>query len=190
LVARVLGDNEPLVGDLIEECERRSPAWLWRQLAFAAAVRLITGVARSLREPGRLEKSLTSLAVFGILCFQVSVAGSLLDVLLRLREHERLAWLIPVALMAFPEGCAIGKLAGRVRPAHRMMTIVLCGGSAAVAAALVSSMLRSTGAVFFPSIGFQVGIAAVFLLGMRIGAIGGTATKDEAFSNPYFRTRT
>ena len=30
-----LDDNEPLAGDLIEECAHRSRRWFWRQLMFA-----------------------------------------------------------------------------------------------------------------------------------------------------------
>jgi hypothetical protein len=30
-----LDNNEPLAGDLIEECAHRSRTWFWRQLMFA-----------------------------------------------------------------------------------------------------------------------------------------------------------
>ena len=40
-----LDDNEPLAGDLIEECEHRSRAWFWSQLMFAVLIRIVSGAA-------------------------------------------------------------------------------------------------------------------------------------------------
>ena len=83
LLHQLLGDNESLVGDLLEECPHRSRSWFWRQVMFAVRARAIAGASATFREPQRLGGVLTSLAMFTVLSFQVAVAGSLLHDLLK-----------------------------------------------------------------------------------------------------------
>ena len=43
LLHRLFGNNEPLLGDLVEECPHRSRSWFWRQVLFVVLTRAITG---------------------------------------------------------------------------------------------------------------------------------------------------
>ncbi len=83
LLPYLLGNDEPLVGDLVEEWPRRSTAWFWRQVVFAVLAKAGATVSAALREPQRLTGALGASAIFLILSFQVVVAGSLLDDLIR-----------------------------------------------------------------------------------------------------------
>lgn len=71
------------MADLIEECPHRSRGWFSRQVVFGVLAGAMTGASASLREPQRLGGVLTSIAMFIVLSFQVVVAGSLLDDLIR-----------------------------------------------------------------------------------------------------------
>lgn len=170
LLTRLL-DNEPLAGDLIEECAHRPRSWFWRQLMFAIMGRAATSAVAHFRDPSRLEEPLASLAVFGVLCFQVVVAGSLLNALLPAGRIERPEWLTFGVLLSFPVAWLTGKALSRLRPKHRLATVVLCGASAAGAALTIASMLTSSAAVFFPLAGVQVGAAAVFVAGLLAGTV-------------------
>jgi hypothetical protein len=39
LLERFVHDNEPLTGDLLEDCHERSDTWFWRQVLFAIFAR-------------------------------------------------------------------------------------------------------------------------------------------------------
>jgi hypothetical protein len=127
-----LDNNEPLVGDLIEECAHRSRTWFWRQLMFALLARTAADAAAAWRDPARLIAPLASLAMFMVLCFQVVVVGSLLaSVLPRtlVAGHE---WLALVVLLSLPVGWGTGNVTRRLHARSRVATVVLCGASAAV----------------------------------------------------------
>lgn len=173
-------DNEPLVGDLIEECAQRSRTWFWRQLIFAVLTRTATGAAAVLRHPAKLEGPLAALAVFMVLCFQVVVAGSLLAGVLPLTRMGRPEWLALVVWLSFPFAWVTGKATSRLRARSRVATVVLCGASAAIIALVTRSVLSSTSAVFFPAVGLQVMAAIVFMSGLLVGA---TAVTRPAGSN-------
>src|SRR5438046_4369805 len=91
LLHQLLGNSEPLVGDLLEECRHRSRAWFWRQAMFGVLARAITSASATLREPQRPGGGLTSLAVFIVLSFRVVVAGSLLGCLLQRRGRGQVS---------------------------------------------------------------------------------------------------
>jgi hypothetical protein len=164
-----LDDNEPLAGDLIEECAHRSRTWFWRQLMFVVLTRTATGAVAALRAPAQLASPLASLAVFMILCFQVVVAGSLLAGVLPLTRIARPDWLTLV-LLSFVVAWVTGKATGRLHARSRLATVVLCGASAAVTALVTRSVLSSTTTVFFPAIGLQTIAAIVFVAGLLVGA--------------------
>ena len=115
LVSLLLGDDEPLAGDLVEECPHRSRSWFWRQLMFAVLTRTATGAAASLRDPARLVGPLASLGMFVVLCFQVVVSGSLLAGVLPLTRIDRPEWLTLVVFLSFPVAWVIGKAMNRLR---------------------------------------------------------------------------
>jgi hypothetical protein len=168
-----LDNNEPLAGDLIEECAHRSRTWFWRQLMFALLARTATGAAAALRDPARLVAPLASLAMFMVLCFQVVVAGSLLASVLprtRVAGHE---WLALVVLLSLPVGWGTGKVTRCVHARSRVVTVVLCGASAAVIGLVTHAVLTSAGAVVFPALGVQAIAAMVFVSGLLVGADSG-----------------
>ena len=170
LVNWFLDDDEPLAGDLVEECSYRSRTWFWRQLMFAVLTRTAKSAAASLRDPAQLVGPLASLAMFMVLCFQVVVAGSLLASVLprtRVAGHE---WLALVVLLSLPAGWGTGNVMTRLHARSRVATVVLCGASAAVIGLVTNSALTSTGAVVFPALGVQAMVAMVFVAGL----VGGT----------------
>jgi hypothetical protein len=179
-----LDNNEPLAGDLIEECAHRSRSWFWRQLVFALLPRTATGAAAALRDPARLVAPLASLAIFMVLCFQVVVAGSLLASVLprtRVAGHE---WLALVVLLSLPVGWGTGNVTRRLHARSRVATVVLCGASAAVIGLVTHSVLTSAGAVVFPALGVQAMTAMVFVSGLMVGAgLGLVQTRSGLCSN-------
>jgi hypothetical protein len=173
LVNWFLDDNEPLAGDLVEECPHRSRTWFWRQLMFAVLTRTATGAAASLRDPAKLVGRLASFAMFMVLCFQVVVTGSLLATVLpriRVAGHE---WLTLVVLLSLPVGWGTGNVSKRLHSRSRVAMVVLCGASAAVIGLVTNSALTSTEAVFFPALGVQGMVAMVFVGGL----VGGTSSR-------------
>jgi hypothetical protein len=184
-----LDNNEPLAGDLIEECAHRSRTWFWRQLMFALLARTAAGAAAALRDPARLVAPLASLAMFMVLCFQVVVAGSLLASVLprtRVAGHE---WLALVVLLSLPVGWATGNLTRRLHARSRVATVVLCGASAAVIGLVTHSVLTSAGAVIFPALGVQAMAAMVFVSGLVVGADSGWFKRDRVSARTERRSQ-
>jgi len=182
LLLRLLpGDNEPLLGDLVEESERRSTGWLWRQVLFAMLARGTTAAKASLREPQRLTGALASFAIFVVLSFQAAVAGSLLRELIPRSDPGRSVWSdrpvpFPFAvLLLFASAVAIG---GGVRHVHgraRVAAVLFCGATAALAGLLTLSTLASPdGHQFFPSVAWQTLGAMVFVVGLLVGGYRGS----------------
>ena len=173
---QLLGDNEPLLGDLLEDCPHRSRSWFWRQVAFAVLARTITSVSATVREPQRLGGALTSVAIFIVLSFQVAVAGSLLDDLIQRLDRAQVTrihhpeWLMFVVLSSLPAGWIIGRAMSRLHRRSRVATVLVCGASAAVVASVTLSVSSSpsTGLVF-PSAALQTAAAMVFLLALLVG---------------------
>jgi hypothetical protein len=177
LLHQLLGDNEPLVGDPIEERANRSTAWFWRQLVFAVLARMMAGSWASLRQPVRLEGPLTSFAMLIVLSFQVVVAGSLLDDLVQRLDRDQMArighpeWLAFVVLLSFPAAWVIGKGMRSLHWRSRLATILVCGVSAAVVAFVTLSVLSSAVTrFFFPSAALQTAAAMAFVLGLLGGS--------------------
>jgi len=175
LLQRLFGNNEPLVGDLVEECPHRSRSWFWRQVLFAVLTRAITSALAMLREPQRLAAGLTSLAMFVVLSFQVVVAGTLLDDLIPLDRAQMTQinhpeWLVLVVMLSLPVAWFIGKAMNRLHRRFRVATVLFCGASAAAAASMTLSVLGSEASgLFFPSASLQTAAAMVFVLGLLVG---------------------
>jgi hypothetical protein len=172
----LLGQDEPIVGDLVEECRLRSRSWFWRQVMFAVLARAITGASATVREPQRLGGVLTSFAVFIVLSFQVVVAGSLLDDLIQrlsLAQVTRInhpEWLTFVVLLSLPAGWVIGRAMSRLHRRSRLAAVLMGGASAAIVASLTLSVLRSESSGFmFPSVALQTAAAMVFVFSLLIG---------------------
>lgn len=179
-----LDDNEPLAGDLIEECEHRSRTWFWRQLMFALLVRTALGAAGTLRDPARVVAPLASLAMFLVLCFQVVVAGSLLAIVLPGTRVGGQGWLALVVLLSLPVGWGTGKVVCPLRARSRVATVGLCGVSGAGIGLVVHAVLSSTAAVFFPAVGVQAIAAMVFVSGLLVGSgLWFSQTRSDLSSN-------
>jgi hypothetical protein len=170
----LLGDDEPLVGDLIEEWPQRSNAWFWRQVTFAMCAKAMTATSATLREPQRLSGALGTAAIFLILSFQVVVAGSLLDDLIRQVDRDQVTridhpeWLMLVVLLSLPVSWLSGRAMSRLHQHSRAATVLVGGASAAVVGAFTVSVLSATG-FFFPSAGQQTVAGMVFVLGLLSG---------------------
>lgn len=173
-----LNDNEPLAGDLIEECAHRSRTWFWRQLMFALVVRTALGAAGILRDPSRMVAPLASVAMFLVLCFQVVVAGSLLAIVLPGIRVASQGWLVFVVLLSLPVGWGTGKVVCSLRARSRLATVGLCGVSGAGIGLVVHVVLSSTPAVFFPAVALQSSAAMVFVSGLLVRA-GLWCAEDE-----------
>lgn len=176
LLPHLLGHNEPVVGDLVEEWPRRSSAWFWRQVMFAVFARVMTGASATLRKPERLGGELASVAIFVILSFQVVVAGSLLDDLIRRIDHAQVTrinhpeWLMFVVMLSLPVAWVIGRAMSRLHWRSRVATVLICGASAAVIASMTLSVLSSEATeFFFASASLQTAAAMVFVLGLLVG---------------------
>lgn len=172
----LLGDDEPLVGDLVEEWPRRSNVWFWRQVMFAVFVRTMTSVSAALREPQRLTGGLAHIAIFVILSFQVVVAGSLLDDLIRrldpqVTQLNHPEWFIFIVLLSLPAAWTSGKAMSHLHRRSRVAAVLVCGASAAIVGSVTVSVLSSDAArLFFPSAAHQTVAAMVFMLGLLVGS--------------------
>ena len=175
LLPYLLGDDEPLVGDLIEEWPRRSHAWFWRQVVFAMLAKAMRTASAILREPQQLTGALGSAAILLILSFQVVVAGSLLADLIRRIDRTQMTridhpeWLLSFVLLSLPVAWGIGRAIGRLHHRSRAATVVMAGASAAVVGAVTVSVLSATDS-FFPSAAQQTAAGMVFVLGLLIGS--------------------
>ena len=123
LVNWFLDDDEPLAGDLVEECSYRSRTWFWRQLMFAVLTRTAKSAAASLRDPAQLVGPLASLAMFMVLCFQVVVAGSLLASVLPRTRVAGPEWLALVVLLSLPVAWGTGNAMSRFTQRSRVATV-------------------------------------------------------------------
>lgn len=175
LLSYLLGNDEPLVGDLVEEWPRRSIAWLWRQIVFAMLTKAGATASTALREPQRLTGALGTTAIFLILSFQVVVAGSLLNDLIRQIDRTQVTrighpeWLLFVVLLSIPVAWFIGRAIGGLHHRSRAVTVVIAGASAAIVGAVTVSVLSVTDS-FFPSAAQQTAAGMVFVLGLLIGS--------------------
>jgi hypothetical protein len=175
LLPYLLGNDEPLVGDLVEEWPRRSNAWLWRQVVFAMLAKAGATASAALREPQRLTGALGAAAIFLILSFQVVVAGSLLDDLIRRIDRTHMTridhpeWLLCLVLLSLPVAWFIGRAIGVVHHRSRATTVVIAGAGAAVVGAVTVSVLSATDS-FFPSAAQQTVAGMVFVLGLLTGS--------------------
>jgi hypothetical protein len=175
LLPYLLGDDEPLVGDLLEEWPRRSNAWFLRQVVFAMLAKAGATASAALREPQRLTGALGATAIFLILSFQVVVAGSLLDDLIRRIDPTQMTridhpeWLLFFVLLSLPVAWFIGRAISGLHHRSRAATVVIAGGSAAVVGAVTVSVLSASDS-FFPSAAQQTAAGMVFVLGLLIGS--------------------
>ena len=175
LLPHLFGDDEPLVGDLVEEWPRRSNAWFWRQVVFAMLAKARATASAALREPQRLTGALGATAIFLMLSFQVVVAGSLLDDLIRRIDRTQMTridhpeWLLFFVLLSLPVAWFIGRAIGRLHHRSRAATVVIAGASAAVVGAVTVSILSAADS-FFPSAAQQTAAGMVFVLGLLIGS--------------------
>ena len=171
----LLGDDEPLVGDLVEEWPRRSNAWFWRQVVFAMLAKAVATASAALREPQRLTGMLAACAIFLILSFQVVVAGSLLDDLIRRVDRTQMTridhpeWLLFFILLSLPLAWFMGRAIGCLHHRSRAATVVIAGASAALVGAVTVSVLSATDS-FFPSAAQQTAAGMVFVIGVLIGS--------------------
>ncbi len=173
LLPLLLRDDDPLLGDLIEESSRRSLRWLWCQVRFVVYRRLMTSTSACLREPQRLGPGLSALGMLAGLIFQVVVAGSLLDDLMEQLVPVPRPWFGPagvmlVVLLSLPSAWLVGCAVRWLHPRSRLATVLICGASAAIAAALTLTAFGPGG--YLPAAGLQGTTAMVFVLVVLAGS--------------------
>ena len=98
----------------------RSSAWFWRQVVFA----VLAGPSQARRQPcanrNGWPEGWRPLAMFIVLSFQVVVAGSLLDDLIRRIDRAQMTrinhpeWLVFVVLLSLPVAWFIGRAMSRL----------------------------------------------------------------------------
>jgi hypothetical protein len=170
-----LGDDQPLIGDLVEEWPRRSIVWFWRQVLFAMWTRAVIGASATLREPQRLAEGLASMAMVLVVSFQMVVAGSLLDDLIRRLEPAHVTgihhpeWLTLFVLLSLPAAWIIGTAMSHLHRRSRVATVLAGGASAAIAAAVTVAALSPTARLLFPAATFQIAAAMLFVLALLRG---------------------
>lgn len=175
LLPYLLGNDEPLVGDLIEEWPRRSTAWFWRQVMFAMFGKVRAAASATVREPQRLTGVLASAAILLILSFQVVVAGSLLDDLIQRFDRAQVTridhpeWLVFVVLLSIPLAWLIGKAVSSLHRRSRVATVLVCGASGAAVGAVTVSVLGGMGS-FLPSAAHQTAAGMLFVIALLVGS--------------------
>jgi hypothetical protein len=172
----VLGDNEPLIGDLLEESLVRPPAWLWRQVIFVVCTAVATRVCGALREPQRLAGGLAAVAIFAVLSFQVVVAGHLLQDLVRHVSQSRISrfshsdsvgLIIALSLAA---AWAFGRTMNRLHQRSRLVTVLVCGATAAITGFVLVLASRGEATAFFvPSAAHVTAGAMAAVLAWLVG---------------------
>jgi hypothetical protein len=177
-------DNEPLIGDLLEQCHDRSAAWLWRQVLFAVLGQAIVRVRTSPRMT--TEGLLVATALLALLGFQAVVGATLMNHLLVLSDPawgqtgQYQAWQRYVIVPSLAVAVLTGRVIGRLHRAHRVAAVLALSVSATIAASLnlmlfvPNVFLRP----FLPQVGLQTLMATVFIAALFAG-IGSRSTCES-----------
>jgi hypothetical protein len=114
--------------------------------------------------------------MFLIVSFQIVVAGSLLDDLIRRIDPAQVTrithpeWMVFVVLL-LPAAWVIGRAMSRLRRRSRVATVLGYGASAAIVATVTLFVLAPEPTGFFlPSVAHQITAAMVFVVGLGIGS--------------------
>lgn len=182
-LARLLLDwlapgNEALRGDLDEEfASGRTSHWYWQQvmsvLAHEGTLR-IRG-----RAIHRIENYVTGFITLTLVAFYAVFVVNVTDWLLRF-EGFRILMRFPDAfgavngvapLLALALGAAVGRLIHGGHLNHRLLAIVVFGGTTMLCAAtaLKAASVAAGGTPFLPDLIPQVGATAMFVLGLLGG---------------------
>lgn len=186
-LAKVLLDwlapgNEPLRGDLDEEfAAGRGSAWYWRQVV--ATIALEGPLAIRARAVARVENFVTGMITLILLGFYAVFVVNVTDWLLRF-EGMHLLLQLPDAfgplngvapLLALALGAGTGRVISSGHRDHRVLSIVVFGGTTmlcAAAALKAASGGDASASLFLPGFIPQVATTAMFVLGL----IGGITT--------------
>jgi len=177
-------DNEPLTGDLLEQCHERSAAWLWRQVLFAVLGHAIVRVRTSPRMT--TEGILVATALLSLLGFQAVVGATLMNHLLvlgdpawgetgRYQEWQRYV-IVPSLVVAV----LMGRVIGRLHRAHRVAAVLALSVSATIATSLNLMLFVPNVFLqpFLPQAGLQTLVAMIFIAGLFAG-IGSRSTCES-----------
>ena len=182
-LARLLLDwlapgNEALRGDLDEEyAAGRGSRWYWQQVM---AVLAHEGTLRIRgRAIHRIENFVTGFITLTLVAFYAVFVVNVTDWLLRF-EGFRILMRFPDAfgavngvapLLALALGAGVGRLIYSGHLNHRILAIVVFGGTTMLCAAtaLKAASVASGGAPFLPLLIPQVGTTAMFVLGLLGG---------------------
>ena len=181
LLERFVHDNEPLTGDLLEDCHDRSDTWFWRQVLFAIFARSILLIRTHPRMTA--ETVLVATAMLALLGFHAVVAASLMNQLLvpnPLKWDPGTGWLLSVTVSCVATAVVIGRAVSRFHRDHRVAAILVCGASATIAAFvnLYLFVPKVPNQPFFPEGAMQIAVAMVFIAGLFAG-IGSRSTCES-----------
>ena len=182
-LARLLLDwlapgNDALRGDLDEEfAAGRGSRWYWRQVvALVAQEGTLRVRGRAIH---RIENWVTGFITLTLVAFYAVFVVNVTDWLLRF-EGFRILTRLPDAfgavngvapLLALALGAAVGRLIYAGHLGHRVLAIVVFGGTTMLCAAtaLKAASVAAGGAPFLPDLIPQVGATAMFVLGLLGG---------------------
>jgi hypothetical protein len=176
LLQRLVPDNEPLIGDLLEAWGDRSDGWFWKQVMLVAIARTAGHLRTNLR--ATIETVLVTTAMLVLLGFQAVVAAGFLNHLFgphdttwmprSSRYDESLVW---SAVTSFVTAALVGRAVSRFQRDQRVAAVLAFGASATTAALLnlylfVPNMPPQS---FMPSATLQIAMAMVFVVGLFVG---------------------
>ena len=177
LLDRVMCDDDPLRGDLLEEWPTRSDSWLWRQVLYAVAVRALFRVRENPRTT--IETILVAIAMLTLISFQAIVVATLMNHLLVLYDGGWIsasgryeAWQGWFAVPSFAVAVLAGRAIGGLHPARRGAAVMYAGASATAVAFLnlhlfVPNVLAQPLA---PDAALPTAATMVFIAGLFAGA--------------------
>jgi hypothetical protein len=196
LLDRLAPDNEPLRGDLDEEfASGRSRAWYWQQtLSLIAQEGTLRIRARAIH---RIENYVTGFITLTLVGFYAVFVVNVTDWLLRFEGVPILMrlpdafgpvnGLAPIVALGF--GAATGHLIAAGHMRHRVVAVVVFGGTTMLCAAtaLKAASIASASTFFMPALVPQVATTAMFVLGLVGGLAALGLRRPIVMLGPYVR---
>jgi hypothetical protein len=188
LLERCVPDNEPLVGDLLEDRLKRSDAWFWRQVVFA----LLSYTFLLVRTKPFLttERVLVTTAMLALLGLYTVVVATLMTRLIVLSDawfpqtgrYEALQLYFTVP--AFAAAIVMGRVIRRLHHGHRVMRVLGCSVTASAAACLNLYLFVPNALLqpLVPHAATQIAVGMVFIAGLFVGIDSGSPCETQPHS--------
>jgi hypothetical protein len=188
LLDRCVPDEEPLIGDLLEERLRRSDAWFWRQVVFTVLSRTVLHVRT--KPFLAAERVLVTTAIFALLGFCTVVVATLMTRLIVLgnawspQTGRYQALQLYFTVPAFAGAILMGRAIGRLHHNHRVICVLGCSITATIASCLnlylfVPNVLLQP---LVPHAATQIAVGVVFIAGLFVGIGLGSLCEPQSSS--------